>query len=324
MSKKIIFHDNSLSERGTSTAIYDYAFWGREYLGLDPIICFDLNYPSVPDVVDKFNKEFPVVGYTSVNQLQDVVDKKQPDYFYAIKYGVIDNVLVSGPKNLIHSVFNVDLAHVHGDRYAVVSEWQSLQSNGNLPFVPHMLNFVNTAEDLRAELGIPKNALVVGRHGAYDTFDLEFAVDTVKKVLEKRSDVWFVFLNTEKKIDHPRCIYLDRIVNSERKFKFINTCDAMLHARSYGETFGLSVLEFAAMNKQIISYDDEYIQTTHPLGGRNHFLFLKNNCFKYSSEQQLGYLLMHLTRKNPFDTLYLKDQFSPRSVMSTFENIFLT
>ena len=324
MSKKIIFHDNSLSERGTSTAIYDYAFWSREYLGLDPTICFDLNYPIIPNVVDKFTKEFKLVGYHTLDQLQEVVANENPDYFYAIKYGIRDQVLVDGPKNLIHSVFNVDLNHLHGDRYAVVSEWQSIRSNNCLPFVPHMLNLFDTGDDLREELGIPKNALVVGRHGAYDTFDLEFAVDTVKKVLEKRYDIWFVFLNTEKKIEHSRCIYLDRIVDSNRKFKFINTCDAMLHARSYGETFGLSVLEFAAMNKQIISYDDEHVQTTHPLGGRNHFLFLKDNCFKYSSEQQLGYLLMHLTRKNPFDTLYLRDQFSPKSVMSTFEKVFLT
>jgi glycosyltransferase involved in cell wall biosynthesis len=324
MSKKIIFHDNSLSERGTTIAIYDYAFWAREYLDLDPVICFDLNYPSVPGVLDKFTKEFKVVGYHTPEQLQQGVKQEQPDYFYAIKYGIRDYVIANGPKNLIHSVFNVDSAHVHGDIYAVVSEWQSLKSNRHLPFVPHMLNLSDTDEDLRIELGIPKNALVVGRHGAYDTFDLEFVVDTVKKVLEKRSDIWFVFLNTEKKIEHPRCIYLDRVVDSNRKFKFINTCDAMLHARSYGETFGLSVLEFAAMNKQIISYDDEHLQTTHPLGGRNHFLFLKDNCFKYSSDQQLGYLLMHLTRKNPFDTLYLRDQFSPKSVMSIFENVFLT
>jgi hypothetical protein len=187
-----------------------------------------------------------------------------------------------------------------------------------------MLNLPDTSEDLRTELGIPKNALVVGRHGGYDTFDLEFAVNTVKKVLEKRPDIWFVFLNTEKKIEHPRCIYLDRIIDSNRKFKFINTCDAMLHARSYGETFGLSVLEFAALGKQIISYDNEELQNNHPLGGRNHFLFLKDNCFKYSTADQLGYTLSYLTRKNPFDTKYLLTEFSPQNVMTKFQKVFLS
>jgi hypothetical protein len=176
---------------------------------------------------------------------------------------------------------------------------------------------------MRSKLGIPPNALVVGRHGGYDTFNIPFVVETVKKVLNKRNDIWFVFLNTEKTIDHERCIYLDTITDIDEKVKYINSCDAMLHARDYGETFGLAVLEFAALNKQIISYDNRDLQLNHPLGGRNHFLYLKDNCFKYASEQQLGYLLMHLTRKNPFDTRYLLEEFSPESVMKRFEKVFL-
>jgi hypothetical protein len=324
MSRKIIFHDNTLSERGTSTAVYDYACWGRKLLDLDPIITFDLSYPANQDSIDKFSKEFSVVGYNTVDQLQDLVDKEQPEFFYAIKYGVKDHVAVNGTKNLIHSVFNFDPMHNHGDVYAVVSEWQSYRSQGHFPYVPHMLDLKDTDQDLREELGIPKNDLVVGRHGAYDTFDLDFAVETVKEVLEKRSDTWFVFLNTEKKIEHPRCIYLERTLDLERKTKFINTCDAMLHARSYGETFGLSVLEFAAKGKQIISYDDLPLQIQHPLGGRNHFLFLKDQCFKFKNKNDLGYILMHLTRKNPFDTDYLNDEFAPEKVMTIFQRVFLS
>jgi hypothetical protein len=323
MPKKIIFHDNTLSERGTSTALYDYAYWAREYLDLDPIISFDLNYSATQESIDKFSKEFPVMGYTEFNQLQEIVDRESPDYFYAIKYGVKDHVLVNGTKNLIHSVFNFDPAHQHGDVYAVVSQWQSYRSQGHLPFVPHMLNVQDTEEDLRQELGISENDVVVGRYGAYDTFDLDFAVDAVKEILEKRSDIWFLFLNTEKKIEHPRCIYIEKTVDIDRKTKFVNTCDAMLHARSYGETFGLSVLEFAAKNKQIISYDNLELQTVHPLGGRNHFLFLKDRCFKFTDKNSLGYILKYLTKKNPFDTIYLREEFSPNNVMQIFQKVFL-
>jgi hypothetical protein len=324
MSKKIIFHDNSLSERGTSTAVYDYAYWCREFLGVEPTIVFDLQYSTTEEILDKFTKEFTVLGYSEISQLQDIVDRESPDYFYAIKYGIKDNVLVNGPKTLIHSVFNFDPAHSHGDVYAVVSEWQSYRSNGHLPYVPHMLSLHETEDSLRDELGIPNHAVVVGRHGAYNTFDLDFATSAIEKVLSKRSDIWFVFLNTEKKINHERCIYLEKTVDPERKVKFINTCDAMLHARSYGETFGLSVLEFAAKNKQIISYDNFDLQVNHPLGGRNHFLFLKDQCFKFSSENELGYILMYLTKKTPFDTNYLKEKFSPKSVLEIFNKVFLS
>lgn len=324
MSRKIIFHDNTLSERGTSTALFDYAYWGREFLDLDPIIAFDLNYPINQPSIDKFAKEFPVIGYNSFDQLQEVVDRESPELFYAIKYGTKDHVVINGAKNLVHSVFNFDPAHKHGDVYAVVSEWQSYRSQGHLPFVPHMLTLSSTEEDLRNELNIPKNDLVVGRHGAYDTFDLDFAVDAIQQVLDIRSDIWFVFLNTEKKINHPRCIYLDKTLDLDRKTKFINTCDAMLHARSYGETFGLSVLEFAAQGKQIISYDDFHLQMQHPLGGRNHFMFLKDQCFKFKSKNELGYILMYLTKKNPFDTYYLRDEFSSKKVMEIFQKVFLS
>ena len=39
------------------------------------------------------------------------------------------------------------------------------------------------------------------------------------------------------------------------KVEFINTCDAMLHARYIGESFGLSCAEFSVRNKPIITYE---------------------------------------------------------------------
>jgi glycosyltransferase involved in cell wall biosynthesis len=324
MSLKILFHENSLSERGTSTAVYDYVYYAREYLDVEPVVCYDTRYPNNISVVEKFQKEFEVIGYNDFSEVQQLADQRMPDYFYAIKYGVPDGVQIRNSKNLIHSVFARNPENQHGDIYAVVSEWQSQQSGGVIPFVPHMLNLPDHREDFRAELGIPKDALVVGRYGAYDTFNIQFAVDTVNKILNKRRDIWFIFLNTEKKIDHERCLYLPAITDPVEKVRYLNTCDAMLHARDYGETFGLSVLEFAAQGKQIISYDDEELQTRHPLGGRNHFLFLKDNCFKYQNADQLGYLLMHLTRKNPFDTAYLREEYSPKNIMSIFQKVFLS
>lgn len=321
--QKIIFHDNSLSERGTSTAVYDYAFYARELLGLEPVICFDTKYQNNQNTIEKFKKQFEVYPYQEFHQVQSLVDKLHIDYFYAIKYGVPDGVVVNGAVNLIHSVFSRDLSTVHGDKYAVVSEWQSIQSDNKIPFVPHMIDLPEAEGDLRQHLGIPKNAVVVGRYGAYDTFNIEFVIDVLLKILNKRSDIWFVFMNTEKKIEHERCIYLDAVVDPLEKVRYINTCDAMLHARDYGETFGLSVLEFAARNKQIITYDNYDLQAQHPLGGRNHFLYLKENCFKYKSENDLGHVLMYLNRKNPFDTQYLKQEFSPKVVMEKFKKVFL-
>ena len=319
-----MFHENQLGERGTTVAIYDYAFYAKKFLGIDPVIVYNSTNVNNSDSIEKFKKEFNLVSYEKFDELDKFIERNKIPYFYAIKFGYNDGILASSSTNLIHSVFSKDVNDIHGDRYAVVSEWQSLASNNAIPYVPHMLNLFDTEEDLREELSIPKNAIVIGRHGGYDTFNIEFVPETILDVLNKRDDVWFLFLNTEKKVQHERCIHLDKTVDSKRKTMFINTCDAMIHARDYGETFGLSVLEFAARNKAIITYDDVEYQSNHPLGGRNHFLFLQDQCYKYSSKEQLNEVFLNIEKENKFDTTFLAEKFSPINVMKLFKERFLS
>jgi hypothetical protein len=320
---KILFHENQLGERGTTVAMYDYAYYLRLIYGADPIIAYNTSNKNDEDTVAKFKKEFNVLSYENFNELDKFIEKNAIPYFYAIKYGYNDGVISKSSKNLIHSVFSKSLDDVHGDRYAVVSEWQSLYSNKQIPSVPHMLNLVDTDEDLRAEYSIPSDAIVIGRHGGYDTFNIDFTVESIYTVLNTRSNVWFLFVNTERKILHERCIYIEKIIDLKQKTKFINSCDAMIHARDYGETFGLSVLEFAAKNKAIITYDNEDYQTNHPLGGRNHFLFLQDQCYKYTNKEQLDDIFLHIEKENKFNTLFLADKFSPTNVAKKFKEIFL-
>jgi hypothetical protein len=321
---KIVIHENCLSERGTTTASYNYAYYIREILNFEPIVAFDTKYNNEDSVVEKFRNQFELFPYENFQDVQRLIDSKNIEFFYGQKYGNLDNILVNNATNLIHSVFSSDPNHIHGDRYAVISEWMTLKSGGRIPYVPYMITSIDIDQDLRVELGIPRNDTVVGRHGAFDTFNIDFAVDVVKAVLEKRKDIWFLFMNTEQKINHPRCIYLKKTVDEIEKIKFINTCDAMLHARDYGETFGLAVLEFAVRNKQIISYDNIELQNSHPLGGRNHFLYLGDNCFRFKEYNDLGYILMNVNRANPFNTEYLLDKFSPKNVMNIFKRVFLS
>ena len=96
-----------------------------------------------------------------------------------------------------------------------------------------------------------------------------------------------LFLNTYKFITHPRVIYLDSTSDMYFKTKFINTCDAMLHARMQGESFGLSVLEFACKNKHIITYGDSR--------ERSHLSYLDKNCSIYREENDLFQILKTIT-----------------------------
>lgn len=319
---KIIMHDNSLTERGTTVALFDYAFFLREYLNAETIIVYNKIYKSNPEAILKFlGSKFEVVGYDDFNEVEHLISNRGANYFYAIKYGFNDGIYSKQCRNLVHSVFCADTAETHGDRYKVVSEWLSMKSG--IGYVPHMLNLPDVEDDLRKELNISPDDLVIGRYGGYDTFNIDFVKEEIRSILEKRSDIVFLFMNTEEFIEHERVHFMWSSTDVVWKKKFINTCDAMLHARDYGETFGLSVLEFAASNKRIISYDNENLQSNHSLGGRNHFLYLGENCDKYTNREDLRYLLENIERTNPYDTSYLREMFSPRVVMNKFESEFL-
>jgi len=134
-------------------------------------------------------------------------------------------------------------------------------------------------------------------------------------MVNSRSDIVFLFLNTYKFITHPRVIYLDSTSDMYFKTKFINTCDAMLHARMQGESFGLSVLEFACKNKHIITYG------LSP--EKSHIMYLKDNCSVYYNQNNLDQILNNINKKNPYNTCYLNEMFSPCNVMDKFKKVFL-
>lgn len=315
---KILFHDNQLGERGTSVALYDYAYYSREYCNIEPIIVYNENAEHNNKLAEqKFKSEFEVIGYKNFSEVSSIVDKTGAEYFYAIKSGFIDDIQVPNAKNLIHAVYSCDPSQSHGYRYATVSEWQSSLHGNVLPHVPHMINLPDTGTDLRKELGIPKDHIVFGRHGGIDTFDVPFINQSIISILEKRNDFWFILMNTPKVINHERCIYLDINVDLGYKSSFVNTCDTMIHGGFRGETFGISVLEFATRNKQIIAFDN-YV------GGRNHHIYLKDNYHLYSNPQELENIFLNIQKESPFNTLYLNERFSSKNVMNQFKDVFLS
>jgi len=315
---KIVFHGNPLNERGTAVAIYDYAYYVREYFNIEPVILYKSNHEYNSSIaIRRFSDQFKTIPYHNHRELESYIDQEAADYFYAIKFGTVSDELVSNAKNLVHSVYVSDPVHVHGHRYATVSEYQSSLVNFTIPYVPHMIYPIDENADLREQLGIPKSAVVLGRYGGLDTFDVPFVWQSILQSLNQRNDLWYIFMNTPREIDHPRCIFLDPVVDQKEKTKFVNTADAMIHAGYRGETFGLAILEFAIRGKNIIVFDNFY-------GGRNHHLYLGDNCFRYNSETSLNNILMNLEKKSYFNTEYLIEKYNPRAVMNKFAEVFLT
>ena len=311
----IVFHSNQLSLRGTEVAIYDYARYNEEYLGNNSIIF--ARHPDVwnyshPSAIENFKNRFPVFFYKDFSEVERILDDNHVDVFYAIKAGMNDGIVSRNRKSVNHVVFQYN--EPHGDVYAYVSEW--LGKKYNSPFVPHMVTLPNVDKDLREELNIPKDAIVFGRHGGADTFNLPFALNVVRKITQIRNDIYFLFLYTDKFTDasQKNVIYLEGNSDLEYKTKFINSCDAMLHARHQGESFGLAVGEFSIRNKPVITY----------LHGRDnaHIEMLGSKGIYYNNENELFEIINNFKSDLTRDWNAYRD-YNPEKVMDKFKQVFL-
>jgi glycosyltransferase involved in cell wall biosynthesis len=314
---KIAFHDNSLSLRGTTVAIYDWAYWTRHYLGVDPIIMYNMsNNFNSEDVIYKFKKEFPVFGYQRKDEIDDILSKNYCDAFLMEKGGKPDGVISTVSKNLVNAISVCNENDIHGDVYAMGSKWLSKITNYKIPYVPYMVHLPDHDLDMREELGIPSDALVFGRNGGWETFDLPFVKQSIIEALEKRNDIWFVFQYTEPFFKHERIIYLDSTADLNEKVRFINTCDAMLHARYIGESFGLSCAEFSIRNKPVITYNKS--------PERNHIDTLGEKGIYYEDYSNILYILLNLNKKeiNSLEWNCYRD-YSPEKVCQKFKEVYL-
>lgn len=308
------FHTNQLSVRGTETAIFDYANYNETLLHNNSYIF----YPYGGDVtaLNKFRERFNsrVICYASMNELKQLCHEYDIKVMYWIKYGTNDGKYIANVKNVVHSVFNVK--EPHGDVYAYVSEW--LAKENGMDYVPHIVTLPDIKQDYREALGIPKDALVFGRHGGADTFDIDYVHKVVSEIARTEKNIYFLFLNTNQfaleSYYDGRIIHFEPSSDVESKTAFINTCDAMLHGRKDGESFGLAVCEFLHQNKPIITNID--------CRDKHHISILKDKGFYYTNGKELHSILSNF-KKSDFNYSSLVSQFCPSTVMYRFKNVFL-
>lgn len=313
---KIAFHDNSLCLRGTTVALYDYAWFTRKILGNDAVILYDTNHPlNDKGVHDKFANEFEVYGYSDKSQIDKILENEKCDAFFMIKGGKPDGVISNVCKNWINAIAVCNTSHIHGDIFAMGSKWLSKITDWQIPYVPYMVSLPDIKGDMREELNISKDALVLGRNGGQETFDIDFAKHAIVEILNKRSDIWFVFQNTYEFVKHERVIYLNGSSSLDEKVKFINTCDAMIHARYVGESFGLSCAEFSIKNKPVITYFDS--------PERNHIEVLGEKGIYYKNKEDLVNIFSFLDKKYLNSNQWnMYQDYTPERVIELFKTIY--
>jgi glycosyltransferase involved in cell wall biosynthesis len=313
---KVLFHTPALNYRGTTIAVLDYARYNQEVLGNESVICYHVNWPlgndggNEPPMIERVSSLFelrPTTGdFNSVCHDIDVA--------YFLRSGEPDS-LPDNTKTAVHAVFGHRTPH--GNKYAYISEWLAEHrcKDLNLPYVPHIVDLPKPNADFREKLGIGKDKIVVGRMGGNSTFDLSWVHSAVSKVLQSDPRFVFVFLNTARFMDHPNIIYLDPIYDPQEKSNYIEMCDAFLHARSIGESFGLSVCEPLLFNKPTFSWNDG--------DDKHHMMLLKDTGLLYNNEQDLVEKMLNLDSfTGDYNSIVTK--FNPTSVMNKFKDVFLS
>jgi hypothetical protein len=335
--KTIAFHCNQLCLRGTEVSTFYYAYYNQTILKNKSIIlCCKGTVTTEQEVIDKFEKEFKVIFYdhydngkyqfpiydrkragTTCSNLDKILEDENCNVLYTQKWGFQDGVLSKKVKTAVHCIFEINPKYKHGDIYFSISKWLSqAQSNNKYPSIPYIVVKSEETDNLRVSLNIPTDAIVFGRHGGKETFNLKFVHNTIKKIVNERNDIYFLFMFTDKFYEHPNIIYIDGSSDLSYKAKFVNTCDAMIHARNGGETFGASCAEFSIQNKPVITWNG---------GEKAHIDIMGEKCIKYNNDKEVYDILTTFNKeeieKQNWDAY--SENHNPEIIMQKFNNLII-
>lgn len=319
---RVLLHTNQLGIGGTSVTLWDYAIGCETLLGHEVFIATmeippnngSPGFGHHPDVVKKFQDRFPVLRYNSIGKLNQVVKENRIDVGYFAKSGEDDGVVLRYAKTVIHVIFPV--WEPHGHVYAFVSPWLSqAMTKGNSPWVPHIINELPATGNLRDRLEIPKDAIVFGGYGRSTSFDIPFVRETIVKIASSHPEIYFLF-NSFSPFG-PRLKNLIFLPESAEldKAGIIDTCDAMMHGRARGETFGIAVAEWSLRNRPVITYANS--------PEKAHIDFLGDSALLYRDSAELEQTLLNF-RREPNKDWNKYREFTAEKVMRKFQQVFLS
>jgi hypothetical protein len=315
---KIGFYTPQLDIRGTCNALFNYAHYNETLLNNSSIIFIPKKSLYNECAYFKFKKRFNLIFFENNKDLENKLTLHGCQMLYCIKYGTLsqDNTISTSIKTVIHCVF--DMTEPHGNVYAGVSKTLANKFNSNT-FVPHIVGLKPsiTKNNLKKYLNIPNQAVVFGRHGGRDTFDIQFVKETIIQSVNDFGNIYFIFVNTPLFYTHPKIIHIDKIVDDDEKNRFIHTCDAMIHAQTLGETFGLSIGEFSINNKPIITYNGSMLNTAHKDILGNKAIYYDTPCNLYEAITTFVPSEWETKDNNAYK------HYTPDKVMKQFEDTFI-
>jgi hypothetical protein len=248
--------------------------------------------------------------------MREAIQQFRLDVFYTITHGgpdiyqFGDKSVWGNCKTIKHCVFDTRFSE-GADFHISISQDLNRKYGTNIPVIPHIVSLPNVKEDLRDSLGIPRDAIVFGRYGGYTEFNLDVAHEAIAEHVTECPNTYFLLMNTAPFFIHPRIIYLDKTTDSIQKSRFVNTCDAMIHARAIGETFGLSIGEFSSKTRPII---------TSKSGDLEHIRILGSYALLYESRTDLLRIFQNIrTLKASREFWNAYEIYNPNYVMHLFK-----
>lgn len=327
---RVLFLTANLDARGTNVAVFDY-MKAMEELACGQSYVATFEDAAQMDARPKFEARFPgrvlLTRSSPAGRGEDVarlVSAHGLDAVYNLQWGAgLPMQLTGGVKLLLHAVFNAAGGEEEGSSLAVISE--SVPRPTSVPVVPHIVAHnasLDDAPSLRIELGIPATAVVFCRHGGLGSFSVRAARAAVcahARAHAQANDTFFLLLGTAPEpceAGLANVVHLPTSTDLVLKQRFLNTCNACLHGRMDGETFGLAVGECSSAGLPVITYAHA------PADADFHLRVLGEHALRYSDEAGLMTLLAgfdvgwHLERRGLYAHIY--DRFLPGPVMLNF------
>jgi hypothetical protein len=318
--KCIAFLENKLTLRGTSVALYNYAHYNETILQNKSLI-ITRSYDDMKDArdvdkkaYDKFTDRFTVLYFKEPSDIDSLIETNGIDILFIEKSGKSSDVLnTTKCKTIIHCVFETN--DPHGSYYCGLSEWLNQRNSTNVPILHYMVEVHPTQQNFRESMKIPQNATVFGSYGGSDEI-LPYVKDAIVNIASNPaySNIYFLFMNIPPFAENSeRLRFIQGTQNMEEKRAFINTCDAMVYGRIWGETFGLACGEFSLCDKPVIANrnpkDKFHIQT------------LGDNLIGHDSYHECVNILTNFGKYNRDVSNNAYKKFTPEIIMGEFNTI---
>lgn len=305
----VAFHSNQLVYGGVDISVWNYAVNNEEVLGNRSVVLTKRDADHT--LLDMFQSRFDVLLYDTWNEADAWLQEKNTNLLHMRKFGHDDGLISSHCRTVVHCAHKV--REEHGDVYCYISEWLSnVMSHGQLPWIPHIVRAPKVMPDLRDKLGIPRNALVLGWIGREGSFNLEAGFNAVKSFAGSK-DVWFLFLGLKPFVKADNVVFLDPTWNDDIKSAFTYTCDAMLHSRWEGDSFGLAVAEFSAAGRPVVVWNGGVAEA--------HIDMLGSSAILYNDERELKNIINGWDYSVGSQWDVFTNRFSPQKVMAKFKSV---